>query len=112
MNTYTVKKEVTIEAIKKMFIKADKNHFSTQALEIIIDEMVDLSDDGSIEIDVDQICGDWDEFTASEVIDFHGLDESDYLHEDGEIDDPFQLALDTDSQLIIIHGEPKYLYRH
>lgn len=112
MNTYTVKKELTIEDIKKMFIKADKNHYSTQALEIIIDEMVESSEDGIIEIDVEEICGGWDEFTASEVIDYHGLDESDYLHEDGEIDDPCQLAWDTDSRLIMIHGEPKYLYRH
>ena len=112
MNTYTVKKELTIEDIKKMFIKVDRNEYSTRALEIIVDELVDLSDDGTIEIDVVQICGDWDEFSASEMIKFSGLDPDEYLDENDDVIDPSQLAWDTDSSLIIVNGEPKYLYRH
>lgn len=68
MTTYTIKQNTALNAIQDLFKAYGRgDNFSYEGLEVIMDYLEELSEDGIIDLDVIAICCDFSECTPEEI---------------------------------------------
>lgn len=90
--TYTIKQTVSIDDIKQKFIDWDRDNFSIEALETIMESLEENSENGVIDLDIIGICCDYTEYEdLSELVRAydHYLDDDLIYDENGDYDEDY-----------------------
>lgn len=79
---YTIKQTVSINDIKQKFIDWDRDNFSIEALETIMDLLEETSENGVIDLDIVEICCSYTESPLRQFIWDYGLEEAEFTYDD------------------------------
>lgn len=94
--SYQIIQNVSLYDVKELFKKMDRDYFSLDALEYILDEQEEINEGNPFDLDVIAICCDYSEYDDMEsLVDY--LDRSPWFDRDEVVDD----CGDVDGDLLV-----------
>ena len=113
MASYNIIQNVSLHAIHDMFKKADRDNFSLEALEIIMDNMEENSGGytNAIDLDIIAICCEWVEQSIEDYINDYHRDEYEQFKENCEegeeidVDSVMEELYDNTTAYLLDDGE-------